>query len=78
MSKGVQMTKIAPADEATIRRFAASIRERGSRRTSPALRAEVRSIVLQGHADAAAAARKGGQPEVAKAHIAWVCRLTEL
>ncbi|MGI9116013.1 MAG: hypothetical protein ACR2JV_00040 [Gaiellales bacterium] len=69
------MTHITPADEATIRRFAADVRERGSRGVSPALRAEVRGILLRAHLAAAAECRQAGRLQEAQTHIAWVNRL---
>jgi hypothetical protein len=68
-------TKLDQADEATIRRFAAAVRERGSRGVAPALRGEVRSILLRAHLAAAVECRKAGRLEETKAHMAWVTRL---
>ncbi len=70
------MLNVSSADQAVIRRFAATVREQGSRSTSPALRAEVRSILLRGHLAAARAARAAGHGVAAKAHLAWVTRLS--
>ena len=70
------MTSISPADEATLRRFAAAVRDHGSQGVNPALRAEVRGIVLRGHLAAAREARAAGRAEAAKAHLAWVNRLS--
>jgi len=74
--RGSMNTKLDQAEEATIRRFAAAVRERGSRRVSPALRAEVRGILLRAHLAAAAECRQAGRLEAAKAHVAWVNRLS--
>lgn len=66
---------VTPAEEATIRRFAASIRERGSRATSRSLRAEARLVLIDAHMRAAGRARREGRREAATAHIAWAMRL---
>ena len=73
--RGSMNTKLDQAEEATIRRFAADVRERGSRGVSPALRGEVRGILLRAHLAAAAESRQAGRLEEAKAHMAWVNRL---
>ena len=73
--RGSMNTKLDQAEEATIRRFAVDVRERGSRRVSPALRGEVRGILLRAHLAAAAECRQAGHLEEAKAHLAWVTRL---
>ena len=74
--RGSMNTKLDQAEEATIRRFAAAVRERGSRGVSPALQAEVRGILLRAHLAEAAACRQAGRLDEAKAHIAWVNRLS--
>lgn len=66
---------LTSADEAELRRFAAVLRERGSRQAPRALRAEARAILVQGHLAAAARARREGRHEAARAHLAWVARL---
>ena len=66
---------VTPAEEAVLRRFAATVREQGSRKTPRALRAEARMIIIQGHLAGARQARREGRPEAAKAHLAWVNRL---
>jgi hypothetical protein len=73
--RGAMNTKLDQAEEATIRRFAAAVRERGSRRVSPALRGQVCGILLRAHVTAAAACRQAGRLEEAKAHTVWVNRL---
>ncbi len=73
--RGSMNTKLDQAEEATIRRFAADVRERGSRRVSPVLRAEVRGILLRARLAAAADYRQAGRLEEVKAHIAWVKRI---
>ena len=73
--RGSMNTKLDQAEEATIRRFAAAVRERGSRRVSPVLRGEVRGILLRAHLVEAAASRQAGRLVEAMAHMAWVNRL---
>jgi hypothetical protein len=53
--RGSVNAKLDQAEDATIRRFAEEVRERGSRRASPALRIEVRGILLRAHLAEAAA-----------------------
>ena len=71
------MTTISPADEATLRRFAAIVATSGSKAVPRGLRAEVRTILARGHVAAGREAWLRSDPVAARGHFATARRLLE-